>query len=52
MQEELSQLDFMEKLYQARLTVAVGENDAAKQNWALEGGLGYTSILDKLKESN
>ena len=52
MQEELSQLDFMEKLYQARLAVAVGEDNTAKQNWAREGGLGYSSILDKLKDSN
>jgi len=51
MQEELSQLDFMEKLYNARLAVAVGEDLATKQNWALEGGLGYSSILDKLKDS-
>jgi len=50
MQEELAQLDFMEKLYNARLAVAVGEDLATKQNWALEGGLGYSPILERIKE--
>ena len=36
MQEELAQLDFMEKLYNARLAVAVGEDLATKQNCVLE----------------
>ena len=50
MQQELAQLDFMEKLYNARLAVAVGEDLATKQNWALEGGLGYSPILERIKE--
>ena len=36
--QELAQLDFMEKLFFVRLSVAPGENNEARLNWALEGG--------------
>ena len=36
--QDLAQLDFMQKLFIARLSVAPGENDKARLEWALEGG--------------
>jgi len=36
--QELAQLDFMEKLFFVRLSVAPGENKEKRLEWALEGG--------------
>ena len=36
--QDLAQLDFMQKLFIARLSVAPGENKDERLEWALEGG--------------
>ena len=38
LKEELAQLDFMEKLFLVRLSVAPGETEDERLEWALEGG--------------
>ena len=50
MQQELAEIDFMEKLFFIRLNVAPKDTDIEKIAWALEGGSsGGLSIFDERK---